>query len=170
MTHKRLTLSLVSSLLLLALATPALAQWKWRDAEGRVQYSDRPPPPGVAEKDILQRPPGAVLRITPVVPGAPANAAAPAAASAPLPARGASAELSSREKLEQERAQQEAKKRAEIRAENCRQAQNQLRILESGVRVSRTNAKGENEVLGDQGRAEEMSRARTVIAAECKAP
>ena len=46
------------SALLLLMAGPALAQWKWRDAAGKVQYSDLPPPAGVAEKDILQRPPG----------------------------------------------------------------------------------------------------------------
>ena len=38
---------------LVALPTQAAMQWKWRDAQGQVQYSDRPPPPGVSDKDIL---------------------------------------------------------------------------------------------------------------------
>ena len=60
----------------LAGASSALAQWQWRDANGRRIFSDSPPPASVADKDILQRPKGA----TPP----PANAAAP---SANLPSR-----------------------------------------------------------------------------------
>ena len=44
------------------LALPVAAQWKWRGANGQMQYSDLPPPPGVAEKDILQRPGNTALR------------------------------------------------------------------------------------------------------------
>ena len=29
------------------LALPVAAQWKWRGANGQMQYSDLPPPPGV---------------------------------------------------------------------------------------------------------------------------
>ena len=35
------------ALLLLSLASTAAAQWKWRDANGKVQYSDLPPPAGI---------------------------------------------------------------------------------------------------------------------------
>ena len=35
---------------------PVAAQWKWRDAGGRIQYSDRPPFASVPDRDILQRP------------------------------------------------------------------------------------------------------------------
>jgi hypothetical protein len=34
--------------------------------------------------------------------------------------------------------------------------------------MTRTNAQGEREVLDDKGRAEEMQRARAVIASDCK--
>lgn len=52
MRHKPLFVALIG----LTLAASAQAQWKWRDAKGNVQYSDMPPPAGVADKDILQRP------------------------------------------------------------------------------------------------------------------
>ena len=42
--------------LLLGMAAPADAQWMWRDPDGRVTASDRPPPATVADKDILSRP------------------------------------------------------------------------------------------------------------------
>jgi hypothetical protein len=40
--------------------------------------------------------------------------------------------------------------------------------LESGQRIARVNAQGEREVLDDKGRAEEMQRARQVMASDCK--
>jgi hypothetical protein len=164
MTPSRITSCLLTGLLLLAWGSPALAQWKWRDAEGRVQYSDRPPPPGVAEKDILQRPAGQALRVVTLTPGAPASAAASAPAA---PGRAAS-EPSSRQRLEDEKRREDEKRQGEIRAENCRRANNQMRLLESGVRVTRDTAGGEREFLDDKGRQEEMRRARAVIASECK--
>ena len=65
------------ALLAVVAAVPAQAQWKWRDANGRVTASDLPPPREIPEKDILQRP-NQVVRAAP----APA-AAASAAASVP---------------------------------------------------------------------------------------
>ncbi|MEY8877251.1 MAG: DUF4124 domain-containing protein [Leptothrix sp. (in: b-proteobacteria)] len=32
------------ALMAVFIGTPVCAQWKWRDAQGRMQYSDRPPP------------------------------------------------------------------------------------------------------------------------------
>src|SRR5690349_6421207 len=55
-TMSRWTALVLTALLGLGLSAPAAAQWKWRDNGGRIQYSDLPPPPGVAEGDILQRP------------------------------------------------------------------------------------------------------------------
>jgi hypothetical protein len=46
----------LAALIGLAVTLPAAAQWKWRDQRGQTQYSDLPPPPGVPESDILQRP------------------------------------------------------------------------------------------------------------------
>ena len=67
------------------LALPAHAQWKWRDASGRVTVSDRPPPRDVAEKDILQRPAAPRPAVSVNAASAAASAAsATAAASAPV--------------------------------------------------------------------------------------
>ena len=45
--------------------TPALAsgQWKWRDANGSSQYSDRPPPQGTPDSAILAKPRASTARI-----------------------------------------------------------------------------------------------------------
>jgi len=151
------------------LALPAAAQWKWRDQGGRIQYSDLPPPPGVVEKDILQRPNGAQSRLT-----APAAAAATASgASAPLlAASGVEPELEAkRKKAEQEKADKakaEEQRIAGIRAQNCANARTQMRSLDSGMRMGRVNEKGEREILDDKGREAEANRARAVMATECK--
>ena len=43
-----------------------------------------------------------------------------------------------------------------------------MAALNEGMRMTRTNEKGEREVLDDKGRAEEMQRARSVMASDCK--
>lgn len=153
----------------LALAASAQAQWKWKDAKGNVQYSDRPPPVGTPDKDILQRPPAA-SRIIGVVPaGQPASAAS---APAPRPAASAPNPNAARQKQEQEREnakqKEEERRVAEQRRENCARAQGNLRDLQSGIRITRTNEQGERVFMDDAQRQAEVERARNLITSECK--
>jgi hypothetical protein len=149
------------------LAVPAHAQWKWRDKNGQTQYSDLPPPAGIAESDILQRP-SAAQRTAPA-----AAVAASGAASGPsLAPKGSDPELEAkRRKSEQEAA---AKKKAEdekiaiAKADNCLRAKAQVRTLDSGARIARTNDKGEREFMDDAARAAEAKRAQDIIASDCK--
>lgn len=164
----RWSIAALAAILGLMVALPASAQWKWRDKAGQTQYSDLPPPPGVPEGDILQRPAGATgRRVAPV-------AAPPSAASAaPLvAARASDPELEARrKKAEQEVADKkkaEEAKFAATKAENCARAKEQMRTLDSGQRMARINAKGEREVLDDAARATETQRTRDVMASECK--
>lgn len=154
----------------IAAASPADAQWKWRDAKGQVQYSDLPPPQGTPDKDVLQRPTGAAARVAAPAPVAPTPASA---ASAPLLApKGTEPELEAkRKKQEQEEAEKrkaEEQRIAAMKADNCQRARSQLRSLDSGVRIARTNDKGEREILDDKQIAAEQKRARDVVASDCK--
>lgn len=152
----------------LAASLPAAAQWKWKDSAGKVQYSDRPPPAAVPEKDILQRPAGS--RAAPPAPAPAASQAveAPLKASAP----GVDKELEAKRKKEEQ--EQEAKRKAEEervakqRAENCARAKSYQQTLDSGVRIARTNASGEREILDDAARAQEAERTRQIIKSDCK--
>jgi hypothetical protein len=152
----------------ITLALPAAAQWKWRDKSGQTQYSDLPPPPGTSDKDILQRPNAGALHATPAAP----LAAASAASAPPLMPKGAEPELEAkRKKQEQEEVEKkkaEEQRIAAVKADNCMRARSQLRTLESGVRIARTNDKGEREILDDRQLAAEQKRARDVIARDCK--
>lgn len=150
----------------LAVLTPAQAQWKWRDAQGRIQYSDRPPPHNVAEKDVLQRPSAQAQLAAP-----PKAAPASAAASAVAPAvRDAQLEARKLQTEAQEQAQRRAdeEKLARQRKENCERAREYARTLDSGMRIARVNAQGEREVLDDEQRAVEASRTRDVMNSECR--
>lgn len=161
------SLFLVGSALLLT-SPAAHAQWKWRDKNGQVTASDLPPPRDVQEKDILQRPDLTARRPVTAVQPAASAASAPGLAGKPA----SDPELDKRIKL----AEQEAatKKKAEDdrlaaqRRDNCSRARNQLATLDSGIRITRLNAKGEQEYIDDATRATEAKRARDVIASDCR--
>jgi hypothetical protein len=159
---------LVAATLALSLAQPAAAQWKWRDATGRVTASDMPPPRDVPEKDIIQRPGSARAYVAPPA----AASAASAAAAAPRASAPVDKELEARRKAAEQQAQAKAKadeaRIAAQRADNCARARSYLQTLDSGMRIARTNDKGEREFLDDQARAAEARRARDTIASDCR--
>jgi len=154
----------------LGLSPHAEAQWKWKDKNDRVQYSDLPPPSTVPDGAILQRPQGAVRRNGPAF-AAPASAAS-AAVPASGPARTVDPELEARRKktADEEAARQKAEqdKQSALRAENCTRAKAQVKLMEDGTRVARLNAQGEREFMDDQARAAEAKRARDIAATDCK--
>lgn len=157
---------LVLALAAATFAMPAHAQWKWRDANGRITASDLPPPREVPEKDILQRPNAAVRP-----PPAPAASAA-ASAAPPTVKPAGDKELEARKKAAEQQAQAKSKaeeeRNAATRAENCRRARSHLATLESGQRMFRVNDKGEREIIDDRTRAQETQRAREVISSDCR--
>jgi hypothetical protein len=169
---------------LLALSPlPAEAQWKWRDANGRVTASDRPPPPGIADKDILQRPGSTAREPMPPPSGAGARDTPAAAAAASAPTRSSDPELEARKRKAEDDAAarkkadeqtQAANRKAEdervaaAKADNCQRARGALRALEDGVRIARTKPDGEREFLNDAQRATETHRVRGVIASDCR--
>ena len=158
---RRLSVVLVSALIGATLAMPAAAQWKWRGKGGQIQYSDTPPPAGTPDQDILQRPHG----------NAQSKMSAPPASAASAQARVEPELEAKKKKAEQDEA---AKKKAEDdklaaqRADNCNRAKSYLRTLDDGIRIARTNDKGEREILDDKQRADETRRAKETIASECR--
>lgn len=161
--------ALIAICVLAAATAPAQAQWKWRDANGQITASDRPPPKDIPDKDILGRP-ASSLRRAAAAAAAPASAASGvvAAASTPL-----DAEVEARRRASEQQASAKARadeeRLAAQRADNCRRARGHLAALESGQRIARTNERGEREVLDDKGRADEMRQARAVITSDCGA-
>ena len=159
-------------------ALPSEAQWKWRDKSGHVQYSDLPPPTGIAEQDILARPSANARRSAPTTaPAVPQTGAASTVAAAPsasaAPRNPAEAELEAKRKKAEADAAAKAKADQErvalLRADNCSRAKAQLTTLESGIRLAQTNPKtGEREFLDDKQRADEVRRTRDAIGENCR--
>jgi hypothetical protein len=181
LTMKTYSLRYLIAALLLALAVPsAMAQWMWIDQNKVRHASDRPPPPDVPEKDILQRPRNlpppkktAGAAAAPAQPASPAASAASAAGDTVAeakprtdPALEAKRRAAEQERKAAEAAEQERTNAA--RAENCSRAKNYLQTLESGIRIQRTSPQGEREFLDDAQRAQEAQRAKDAVARDCR--
>lgn len=143
---------------------PALGQtYKWKDADGKIHYSDQPPPPGAKEEATVKRKPGAQ---------APAPAgdakAAPAANKAKTyqeqeaEFRKRQVEAAEKDAAERKKAAEEAEKK-----QNCAKAQAQVATLQAGGRVTRVNANGEKEYLSDAQIAQDLESARKSVASWC---
>ena len=165
---QRFSLHILALVLGSLIVLPAAAQWKWRDKNGAVQYSDMPPPPGVPAQDVLQRSSaGRQGVIAAVDPGAVAASAPKGGAGPELEARRRKAEQETTDKAKAEERVQ-AERMAAGKAENCARAKSHMKSLEDGLRIVRTNASGEHEALDDRGRAEEKARAREIISSDCR--
>lgn len=159
---------------LLGISASAFAQWQWIDKDGRKVFSDRAPPADILDKNILKRPAG---RAVPAA-AADAPAAGDAGAAAPaVPANGAKPSGVDKEledKKKQAAEAESAKRKAEeervtkAKIENCARAKQAKSSFDSGVRISRTNAAGEREIMDDAARATELKRIQGIIASDCK--
>lgn len=142
-------------------ALPAGAQlYKWTDANGRVQYSDKPPPSG-QKATAMSR-----------------------ATMAPAPGAGDGASAGAAEKTTAEREQdfrkrqaeqQEAQKKQDQVAEerrvnqaNCDSAQKQFAAMQAGQRLVTFDAKGERQFLDDAQTQQAMQKAQQDVAKYCK--
>jgi uncharacterized protein DUF4124 len=139
-----------------AFAATALAQqYKWVDQDGKVRYGDIPPP-GVQATP---------LRPSVSAPAAPAAPAPAAKGDAGTTALSPEAAFRKRQQEQQEKEAKSAKERAdaETKRVNCGQAQASLRTLQSGQRISTTNADGERVFIGDEERAKEIERTQRAV-------
>ncbi len=156
----------------------ASAQWQWTDKDGRKVFSDRPPPADILEKNILKRPGGGATTARPADASPVAAAGVAAAASAPLGAAsapklsGVDKDLIEKKKKAEEaeaaKHKAEEEKITKAKVENCARAKQAKTGFDSGVRMARTNDKGEREVMDDAARATEVKRIQSIIDADCK--
>lgn len=159
--------------LTLTAAIAAQAQYQWVDKDGRRVFSDRPPPAEVPARNVLSQPRGASALAARPAPAPDAASEGPAPASAASRAQPAGVDKALEERKKQADAAEAARKKAEenklaaARADNCKRAQNAKAGLDSGVRVARTNDKGEREILDDAQRSAELQRVQQIIASDC---
>ena len=162
-------MNMIRVLLLLACAFPlsGFAQWQWIDQGGRKVYSDRAPPPEIAQKNILKQPSGSNRATASPAPEAPASAA-----SEPAKPLGKDPILEAKRKQaeDEENAKRKtaADKLSQDLRQNCERARNSLAVLKSGIRMKAPNAEGEMEYLSDKNRAAEIERVQAIVASDCK--
>jgi hypothetical protein len=142
-------------LLMLASASAFAGLNKWVDADGKVHYSDQPPPPNVKAQTLRTAKP---------------EAAAPASApAAPKTVAEREAELrrAQQEKLEagEKTAQEQA--RLEEQKANCETARRNLRSLQQGLRMMEVNEQGERVFVEDEQRQQRIEKAQQYINDHC---
>ena len=166
-------------------STPSEAQWAWKDGNGRLVYSDRPPPSDIKAAQVVRQPGTQVLANPAPASGPLDDAAKPAdakssdakssdAKSAPpstAPKTVAEREMEFR-KRQQERADGDKKSAEEqtksaTKTADCDRARGYMKSLEDGVRITRTDAAGNREFLDDAARAVEAERTRKIIQSTC---
>src|SRR5450759_4974965 len=153
--------------LALCVALPASAQmYKWVDSDGRVQYSDKPPPSNIKTEKLRAPAPAASAPAASEGKGAAQKGAAKAG-----PKTAAEQEQAFRKRqLDEAKAQEdEGKKQAQARdkAENCKRAKAAVTNLEIGGRQMRIDEKGERVFLDDQQIVQETAKAQQEAAAAC---
>ena len=167
----------------LSFAAAALAApWQWRDADGRMVYSDLPPPPEIRASQIVRAatpnrapPAEAPAQGEPAAPQAAAAATASAnATAAPKPPQTwAEKDMAFRKRIiereEAQKKQREEEQQAADLTRACQEARASLRALESGMRMMTMNAAGEREAVDDAERARRTEATRKDIERSCRA-
>jgi hypothetical protein len=147
-------------MLLLALTTTAQAEvTRWVDAEGKVHYSDQPPPPTAKSQKNLD------LKNSPALP-----IAGPDSKSGEKSLAEKDLEYRKRKVQAEESAAKQAKdqEEAKSRKANCEQARNRLQAMQEGQRISKFDEKGERVFLEDKDRALAIEDAKKVADSWCK--
>ena len=156
-------------LLMLASANGFAAVNKWVDSKDRVHYSDQPPPSDAKTATPAKK------KTPSSIPGnedatEKNDVATDSAPAAPKTIAEREADLKKAQKTKQEAADKAAKKQAseEIIKANCASAQQNLRTLQSGVRLAEIDASGERSFLSDEQIQQRTAKAQEAVSTYCK--
>lgn len=158
------------ALLLAAAGTASAEIYSWKDANGRIHYSDQPP------ADAAAKPLKSTSKTAPQAAGfdaAPPAQSAPATPSASAPAAKTWEEKDREfrerraQQAEAEAKQQKERAEKEAKAQYCADLRRNAAMLERGGRIGRANDKGEIEEFSDAQLKSEADRARQRISKEC---
>ncbi len=176
----RTTLPYLVASIGLVFTASAMGQYVWLDAAGRKVFSDQPAPANTPAKRILQQPGKAALA-APVASsdadektvGKTADGADAAVKTAPAPKIASKdKDLEAAKKKIDDAAAAKLKADEEVRnvakADNCVRAKQAKTTLDSGVRLTHTNAKGERGYMDEATRMVETKRLDGIIGSDCK--
>jgi uncharacterized iron-regulated membrane protein len=155
---KSLTLALLA-LVAITFSAPTLAQFKWKDSNGRWVYSDQPPPSGVNGQALA----------------APAPMAKPAAQQSanaePKASMAANSDdkalATKRKELEASQVAKDKQDLAKKNQANCDLVRTNLKALQSEVRVRVADANGERNFLSEPEKQSRAIAAQKELATNC---
>jgi PDZ domain-containing secreted protein len=141
-------------LLMLATTNTFAAIIKWVDDQGQVHYSDQVPPPGTQPKRVRQD----------------SQDSPSSSPSATKTIAEREADLKKEKAEKQSAADKAAQQKAALDAlkANCTTAQQNLRSLQSGVRIMEIDANGEKSYIDDAVRQQRIDKAQQDIENYCK--
>ena len=142
--------------------------YKWTDAEGKIHYTDQPPPANAKELGTLNsRKPSA-----PTTSESPPAGDNGATATAPGPKTPIEQEAEFRkrqvETAEREAAEKKKADEAATKKKNCEQAQGQLKMLQAGGRITLPGPQGEREYMSDAQIGQEIERGKKTVNDWCR--
>lgn len=143
--------------LLLVCTNSFAAISKWVDSDGQVHYSDQPPPSDVRPKTLREE-------------YGTGNSQSASSAAAPKTLAEREAELKKSALAKKEAADKAAQKQAAAAAQqaNCANAQESLKVLQSGIRVMGVDANGQAGYISDSERDQRVAKAQSDISTYCK--
>lgn len=149
-----------------AVGTAHAQAYKWVDKNGHVEYGDIPPRGAKVTPLRAVAPPTAPAS----APAASTKGDAKDAKKGPLTPAQQELEFRRRMKAAQDAAAKADRERkaAEEKKENCANARQTLRTLQSGQRIARIDSKGERYFISDAQRAQDAARARAAVRQWCK--
>ncbi len=167
--------SLIFFVVTFAFSLSATAQYVWLDQSGRKVFSDQPPPLNIPIKRVLQEPGKSTVSLSTSESSQKiseeGNDKSKAVATTTSPNASKDKDLeAAKKKIEEDLA---IKKKIELEAankikiENCVRAKQAKATLDSGIRLSHTNAKGERGFMDEKTRVVESKRLEGIITTDC---
>lgn len=143
--------------LLLVCTNSFAAISKWVDSDGQVHYSDQPPPSDVQQKTLREE-------------YGTGDSQSASSAAAPKTLAEREAELKKSALAKKEAADKAAQKQAAaaVQQANCANAQQNLKTLQSGIRIMVTDANGQPGYIDDSERDRRVAKAQSDISTYCK--
>ncbi len=140
----------------LSTQSDALAQYKWKDANGRTVYSDQPPPAGVKGNELNLKSASSV-------------SATPSSATASVQKPSAADKALADKKIELDKAAA-AKAKEELAQKNsaaCAQTRDIIKTLQTDKRIFTSDANGERRFVDDAERKEKLGAAQKLVSENC---
>ncbi len=162
---------LLATLALTAVSGLSQAEiYKWKDKDGKVRYSDTPPPSNVKQESITGKKKS--VSTTGKAPLAPVDGAAvvpaiPKGNAPPINLEDSAAETRQRNAEAEKNNKLEREAEAKRKAENCNAAKANMETYTQGGRVYKMNEKGEREYLDDSAFKAGREKAQQEINENC---